>query len=310
MKSVPPGSRAAARRVVIVAKRSAYRRFIEEENDPRARLLLKRRDPAVASWVASHRSHLRTLEEVERAVESLGARALIVQRAHAEFDASDAALVVSVGGDGTLLSASHNVSAVPILGVNSAPEHSVGFFCAARRENVRRMLARALDGRLDGVRLTRMSVLVNGRLRSRRVLNEALFTHSCPAATSRYVLKLGRVREEQRSSGFWVGPAAGSTAAQRSAGGRVLPLASRKLQLVVREPYALVSANGYRLGRVLIGDGERLLVTCKMPDACLFLDGPHRVFEVKLGDEVEFHASDEPLRVLGLSARRGASGRR
>lgn len=254
---------------------------------------------------------MRTLETVRRALDELGARAVLVQRAHAEFDTSDAALVVSVGGDGTLLAASHNVGQVPILGVNSAPEHSVGFFCAAQRDSVKRMLTEALEGRLVKVRLTRMAVAVNGRIRSRRVLNEALFCHASPAATSRYVLRYGRVREEQRSSGFWIGPASGSTAAQRSAGGAVLPLSSKKLQLVVREPYAAAfSARDYRLLRVIVAPGARLFTKSKMQDGCLFLDGPYRQVPVRLGDEVTFYASDEPLTVVGLStARRNAHSR-
>jgi NAD+ kinase len=289
--------------VIVVAKRTAYRRFVEEENDPRARRLLRRRDPSVQSWRDSHHAHMKTLDTVESTLHKLGARAVLVQRAHAEFDTSDAKLVVSVGGDGTLLAASHNVDRVPVLGVNSAPHHSVGFFCAAREQTVHRMLADALEDNLHSVRLTRMAVAVNGRIRSRRVLNEALFCHASPAATSRYILSYGKVREEQRTSGFWIGPPAGSTAAQRSAGGRVLPLASARLQLVVREPYAAFNGRDYRLLRVVVEPGSVLLAKSKMQDGCLFLDGPYRQLPVRLGDEVAFYASEEPLTVLGLTAR-------
>ena len=295
-----------APRVIVVAKRTAYRRFVEEENDPRARRLLRRRDPSVQSWRDSHRAHMKTLETVRRTLDRLGARAVLVQRAHAEFDTSDVRLVVLVGGDGILLVVSYNVGQVPILGVNSAPHHSVGFFCAAREHSVHRMLADALEDRLHSVRLTRMAVAVNGRIRSRRVLNEALFCHASPAATSRYILSYGRVREEQRTSGFWIGPPAGSTAAQRSAGGRVLPLSSARLQLVVREPYAAFNGRDYQLLRVVVEPKKRLLVKSKMQDGCLFLDGPYRQVAVRLGDEVAFYASEEPLQVLGLSAKRGA----
>ena len=78
-----------------------------------------------------------------------------------------------------------------------------------------------------------MRVELNGESLHDRVLNEALFCHASPAATSRYILRVARADgaepdvladEEQKSSGLWVGPAAGSTAAQRSAGGSVLPL--------------------------------------------------------------------------------------
>jgi NAD+ kinase len=165
------------------------------------------------------------------------------------------------------------------------------------------LLARSLEGTLPSVVLTRMSVSVNGRLRSRRVLNEALYCHSSPAATSRYILQIGRIREEQRSSGIWIGPAAGSTAAQRSAGGKVLPLSSRKLQLLVREPY-MPNGKRYKLSKALVGEKSRVLLHSKMDDASLFLDGPYRQIGVRLGEVVEFAVSDEPLKVLGLRERR------
>jgi NAD+ kinase len=288
---------------VVVAKRTAYRRFVEEERDPRAKALLRRRDPAVQNWVAAHREHVQTLETVLDALDAVGAQVMLVERAHAAFEASDASLVVAVGGDGTLLAASHSVVTTPVLGVNSAPGHSVGFFCSAQRTTFRTMLERALAGELPSAELTRMAVSVNGRLRTKHVLNEALYCHASPAATSRYLLEHGREREEQRSSGIWIGPAAGSTAAQRSAGGRVLPLGSRVLQLVVREPYT-PSGRPYRLAKLLIDANDSVEVESKMDDAALFFDGPYRHVPVRLGDSVSFCASDEPLVVLGLKKKR------
>ncbi len=289
-------------RVIVVSKRTSYARFVEEERDPRAKALLRRRDPSVASWAASHQEHLRTMDTVEKELSRAGVQAMWISRAHAIFDASDAAMVIALGGDGTLLAASHSVESAPILGVNSAPKHSVGFFCAARRETFARLFAEALEGQLGSITLTRMKVSLNGRLRSSRVLNEALYAHDSPAATSRYVLELGKIREDQRSSGLWVGPAAGSTAAQRSAGGKVLPLASKKLQLVVREPYQ-PHGHRFRVRTRLINPSEQLRVHSKMDEAKLWLDGPNREISVRLGDVVEFGVSDEPLRVLGLGSK-------
>lgn len=290
-------------RVVVVAKRTAYRYFVEDEKDPRAKALLRRRDPAVNTWLDAHREHVRTLDAVESTLSRAGVNVFLIERAHAAFDPADAVLVIAVGGDGTLLAASHSVSRTPVLGVNSAPRHSVGFFCAAERATFARMVDQALEGRLKSVELTRMSVAVNGRVRSKRVLNEALYCHASPAATSRYIIDRGKAREEQRSSGIWIGPAAGSTAAQRSAGGRVLPLHSRDLQLVVREPYT-PSRRPYKLVKFLIPEGESVRIDSKMDNASVFFDGPHREVPVRLGDSVTFKASHEPLTVLGLGRRR------
>jgi NAD+ kinase len=293
-----------APRVVVVVKRTPFSRYVEEENDPEVVRLIQRRDPSVAQWVRAHREHVSTLRVVERALKKLGARAWVLHGPRMVFDASDASLVVTVGGDGTLLAASHNVGTAPLLGVNSSPGSSVGFFCAAVRDDVADKLRRALEGRLPSVELARMKVTVNGRLASRRVLNETLFCHETPAAASRYILHYGRKREEQLSSGFWVGTAAGSTGVVRSAGGRVLPLSSKSLQLVVREPFTGMGSP-YRMTNVVAPGGRDIVAVSKMRDACLFLDGPFQRIAVRLGDRIQFGVSEEPIRVLGITERRG-----
>jgi NAD+ kinase len=247
------------------------------------------------------------LEVVVAALEHWGVKPWVVRGPQVAFDARDARLVVTVGGDGTLLAASHHVDRAPVLGVNSAPAHSIGFFCAARRTDVKQLLGEALQGQLRGTQLARMQVTVDGSILSRRVLNEALFCHAIPAATSRYILRVGRRSEEQRSSGLWVGTAAGSTGALRSAGGRILPLASRALQLVVREPYQ-GEDRAYRWQRLLLDDHEAVSVQSKMHDARLFLDGPFKQVPLRLAATLAFSVSNEPLTVLGVGLRRRRRG--
>lgn len=289
-------------RVVVVIKRTAYETHREAGNE-RVLRLIEHEDPTVRRVLGAHREHEDTVAEVERALTRLGAQATFVSGAETPFSTRGASLVLTVGGDGTLLSASHNVGAIPILGINSAPSYSVGFFCAAQKENVAKSLARAIEDRMRRVTLARMEVLMNGKAIARRVLNEALFCHATPAATSRYILELDGYTEEHKSSGFWIGPAAGSTAAQHSAGGRILPLTSRSLQLVVREPYT-PGGERLRLIRALIHDGSQLVVRSKMDDGRIFLDGPHSVFQVRIGDKIVFRRSPESLTILGLGPKR------
>ena len=295
-------------RVIVVAKRSLFSQALNGEGDPRVRELLKKDDPSVKKWLSAHDQHKRTLDAVLNALTKLGVTPLVLRGAHAAFDPRGAQLVVAVGGDGTLLAASHSVVDVPILGVNSSPRHSVGFFCAARRTGIAQTLERALAGRLPSVSLTRMRVRHSGQVRSQRVLNDALYCHESPAATSRYILRHGNSKEEQRSSGFWIGPAAGSTAALRSAGGKVLPLTSTKLQLVVREPYVPKSQR-MKLTRIEVSPQGRITVQSKMQDAGIYLDGPYQKIPVRLGEVTTFEVSDQPLTVLGLSKNRERTAR-
>jgi NAD+ kinase len=290
-------------RVALVLKRSAWRVYLEDRTDPRISRLVEQGDPAALRLRASHEAHERTVREVREALDRLGVEARLIRGSAQEFDARDLDLVVTVGGDGTLLGASHSVVDVPILGINSAPDHSVGFFCGARSGEAEDAIQKALRGVLRSTVLTRMQVTVGGKLVTARVLNDALFCHASPAATSRYIVRLGKTEEEQKSSGFWIGPAAGSTAAQRSAGGRVLPLTSRKLQLVVREPYT-PHGEQYKLRHALIPPQAPLVVRSKMHEAKLFFDGPVRSYDIGFGDVIEFTQAPQPLTVLGISAKR------
>jgi NAD+ kinase len=286
-------------KVVVVSKKTAYSSVLDGSADLRVRELIARGDSSVKRWRTAHAEHIRGLEFVCATLKQLGAKVWVVGPQVA-FDPSDVDLVVTVGGDGTLLSASRHVAGVPVLGVNSVPHSSIGFFCAGTARESASLLREALKGRLKRVRLTRMAVDLGARRVSNRVLNEALFCHLVPAATSRYVLSVGSTKEEQRSSGVWVGTAAGSTGALRSAGGRVLPLQSRRLQAVVREPYR-GEVRPYALTRCTVESGVNLTILNKMGDARLYLDGPHQQFPVLLGETICFSPSDEPLTVLGLT---------
>ncbi|HEX8792080.1 MAG TPA: NAD(+)/NADH kinase [Polyangiaceae bacterium] len=303
-----------APRVLVVLKRSSWRKWIEEERDARIERLIAAEDETVRRMRPGHQAHTETIEEVRRALSELGAEAVYTEHPHQFRVEGRCDLVVTVGGDGTLLAASHGIGAgIPLLGVNSAPMQSVGFFCAAKKGRAKSALAAALAGDLRRVELARMRVELDGALLHDRVLNEALFCHASPAATSRYILRLvqprdrGKAREidveEQKSSGLWVGPAAGSTAAQRSAGGKVLPLTSSKLQYVVREPYR-IEGHMLRLAQGLFDEDQALEIKSKMRQARVFLDGDHIVHEVTIGNVVTMRRSAEPLTVLGLSPSR------
>ncbi|MBX3214837.1 MAG: NAD(+)/NADH kinase [Labilithrix sp.] len=290
-------------RVAVVVKRTTYRKFVLEVHDPLIARLLRRRDPTVGRLKQSHEDHESTTREVEDALDALGAEVVFRGGPRARVPPRTD-LVVTVGGDGTLLAASHLLGdGVPLLGINSAPGHSVGFFCGATKGSVLRTLERALAGDLPTTELTRMRVELNGKLLHGRVLNEALFCHSSPAATSRYILKLRSGEEDQRSSGLWIGPAAGSTAAQRSAGGKILPLESERIQYVVREPYTPAGGR-FRYARGLVEPREELVLHSKMREAKVFLDGHRIVHSVTVGDVLTMRRSEESLTVLGIARKR------
>lgn len=287
-----------APRVLVIYKKSTYQLWVAERKNPHARALLERRDRSVARMEAAHEDHVHTIQEARRILDALGVNATFRYRADADR-AENFDLVITLGGDGTLLWASHLVGKQPMLAINTAPRDSIGFFCGGTKDTLEESLAAAIRGELPARTLSRMMISLDDEVISKRVLNDVLFCHECPAATSRYLIRHRDVEEDQRSSGVWVGPAAGSTAAQRSAGGQVLPIDSDQLQFVVREPYMPNSTN-YTLVRGLFGPEEELLITSKIHGGRLYADGPHLKRKVDLGSEIRLKRSPESLTVLGF----------
>lgn len=286
-------------RVLVIYKKSAYQIYVRERKNERIKELVEREDRTVKSILAADHEHVETLEETREALRELGVKGVFRYRSD-EGLVEDFDLIATVGGDGTLLWASHRVPPnIPVIAINSAPNHSVGHFCGGRKGQVREILAAALAGELRATSLTRMQVRRDGEVLHKRVLNDALFCHRSPAATTRYLIRHGDTEEQQKSSGVWIGPAAGSTAAQRSAGGRILPPSSRRLQFVVREPYVPPEGH-YALTRGLVSPREELIISSQIREGMVFLDGPHVVHDVPIGSELGLSRSDEPLMLLAF----------
>lgn len=286
-------------RVLVVYKKSTYQRYVGRAQE-RLKELIAHSDVSVEGLLHEHEIHQETLRQAKAALRSLGARAVLRYRPEPLPDEGAWDLIVTLGGDGTLLWASHLAdSSTPMLAINSAPDTSVGYFCAGDAHDVDEVLAAALDGSLKSSRLARMRVDVGDNVISTRVLNDALYCHESPAATSRYILEYAGDQERQMSSGVWIGPAAGSTAAIRSAGGKVLPTGSQRIQFVIREPYRGVD-NKYRLIKGMVPPGEDLRITSRMTKGRIFLDGTQKVYSIGIGDRIRMTLSDEPLTLLGL----------
>jgi NAD+ kinase len=259
--------------VTIVTKRTLYSRLSEDPTfDPK---LFKK----LVSAKESHDTHNEFLQKTIQLLHSLGITPTVVSSG-ATFVAEN--LVITIGGDGTLLSASHHVGPKTVLiGLNSDPKYSKGFLCAQKGlESLHVLIAHWDKAKLQTV--NRMEVLAKGNRVCKRVLNEALFCHSCPAVMSRMTFE----GNKYRCSGAWVGTGAGSTGAIKSAGGKRLGLGSDKLQAIIREE----SGDGKTR---FIGGPFKLI--SEMTDAVLYIDGPYLQIPVSLGDTVTFRVSGEPL---------------
>lgn len=274
-------------RIIVVVKRSTWDQVLStrkgfEDMAP----------SAVRRARSVHLRHVTAVDQVIHDLNSMGPRVVLIDGPAKDFKVTaNTKMVITIGGDGTLLAASHKVPAgVPILGVNSDPKTSRGYLCAAQACDVKSILM-AKNFKSMIKKVTRLQVLVDGEVISNRVLNEALFSHVCPAAMTKFVLG----KDRYGCSGLWVGTGAGSTGAMRSAGGATYPPEDKNLFAIVREPYR---APGETLNRFL--DGKCFKLVSKVSDGILYLDGPFIQHPVGYEQRVDFMVSTDPLSMVML----------
>ncbi|MBI2083392.1 MAG: NAD(+)/NADH kinase [Deltaproteobacteria bacterium] len=281
------------KKVLIVYKKSSYEEHALQEKDPNYLRLVRERSVAIGGSKKIHQEHLETFWQVQEDLASLGIPFVIRQRYYLK-EVLGYNLILTIGGDGTFLEASHYVSDQLLMGINSAPSQSVGYYCRTYRKNFRQKMMAILRGKFRLQRLARLLVRLPRGERVPLVLNDILFTNCHPAGTTRYLLSIGRIEEEQKSSGIWIAPAPGSTAAIHSAGGRVLPVTSKKFQFVVREPYQPFG-NRYRLLKRIVSPAQEIKILSMMDEAAIYVDGPHLMFPLRRGEKFTVCQSNQPL---------------
>lgn len=251
----------------------------------------------------AHDEHQASLAMTRSALEAarIGFREVNVDQADWLPD-SDTEYVVTLGGDGTLLAASHRVHStkITLVGIRSSGT-SVGYLCAGGVDR--------LGTILEGVRKNNLKVLESSRLQVEVVpadggppyttppaLNDFLYSNSNPAATTRYRLTLGERSEVHKSSGLWVSTAIGSSAGIFAAGGVIMPKTDQKFQYVVRELMRASGRNFNLVNGFFDPDEKTLTVENRCESAIVAADGNHGVTHIKWGDKLLFHRAT-PIRM-------------
>ena len=288
------------RSVLLVVKKTGLAHYAHERRDPKLLKALDENHPFVDRL---RRSDAATRDAVAAVCAALAERGIRYEtsRASPKRSAARHQLVISVGGDGTLLDACRGVVDQAVFAVNSFPETSVGHFCGATVETFAERLDRILAHDVEPTQLQRIAVELDGRLLHYPALNDILLAHLNPAAATRYLIRVEDEEEEHLSSGVWVSTAAGSTAAIRAAGGVRQPIQSTDLQYLVRELYRPPGRDLRLEGGIL---SEPLELVSKLYDGGVFMDGHRHRFRVGFGDHILVRPHEHPLR-LYLFDRRG-----
>ncbi|MBI2549570.1 NAD(+)/NADH kinase [Candidatus Woesearchaeota archaeon] len=210
--------------------------------------------------------------------------------------------VIVVGGDGTLLRASHFVEHTPVLHVSSSIKMNEAFFSRATDKDAGRKIVLLAKGRYRIIPLMRLEASINGKRIPYKALNEVYAGSKEPYHVARYTLAVGNRREEQKSSGVLIATPAGSYAWVRSAGGKKLPLTVRKIEYVVREPYAGRLAKP-KLTKGVVSGNQSITAVSKIWEkhrGIVVIDSYKKNFDFSNGDKLLVKAAKQPLNLIGF----------
>lgn len=200
--------------------------------------------------------------------------------------------VVTLGGDGTVLHASHFLpdGEIAIVGIRSS-RSSVGKLCAFDYRNLDRFTRCLHQRKIVRVDLKRLQAEITcnragTRKTSSAVLNDFLYTNANPAAMTHYIINFDGIWENHKSSGIWISTPAGSSAAVFAAGGKPTDFAGSSFQFRIRELYH--SSSNKIVGQEFNLNHQKLVIYSLCNQALLSLDGQHRALLLRYGDTVEF----------------------
>jgi len=283
--------------VLVLYKRSAYKIYFLEKRSA----LRNSRNTIVLDearkFKAAHDSHYETLHSVAKVLLTNGVRFTECYRGR-RVNYNDYDMIITIGGDGTFLEASKHIKKQVLLGVNSAPNYSVGRFCIAHLGNFEPIIKNLQSGKYKIIDLHRMRLKVSKYRKKYDVLNDILICHQNPAFLCRYYLRYGGLKEEQRSSGVWVSTPAGSSGAIKSAGGQVIPIEKKELQYLPRELYRAKRKIDYRLKGGIIKPRQKMTVTSLMRKGMIYLDGAHSNLHFDFGSQCEITLSPHSIRTI------------
>jgi NAD+ kinase len=215
--------------------------------------------------------------------------------------AAKADLIISLGGDGTLLNIAPLVERpdVPILGVNLG---GLGFITEVAVDELESVLAKTLEGDYEVEKRMTLEVRVNtknGKLRKFRVLNDAVIAKG---ARSRIIDLETYVGDDYlctyRADGLIISTPTGSTAYSLAAGGPILEPALGAIILSPICPHTLTNRP------IVVPNKSTIQVTLRsFGDTVILIPDGQPGVRLNNGDQVEARDFGLPVSLIKLPSR-------
>jgi len=208
-------------------------------------------------------------------------------------------LIITVGGDGTFLRASHFIKNNHLIfGVNSDIKMKEGFFLVADRRDFEAKINRIIKEKFRIRKFARLEAKVNNKKVPELALNEFYIGSDKEYIASRYYLRINGDKERQKSSGVLVATPAGSYAWIKSCGGKKLKLDAGKFEYVIREPYEGNLSGKYLLKKGILNKGQKITLVSDMKKGMLIVDSLGKEYFFNKKGRVQVKMSNKDLEVI------------
>ena len=213
-------------------------------------------------------------------------------------DFKDKDLIITIGGDGTFLSASHFIKNQLILGVNSNYKKSEGALLSITLNQLKTKLKKILNNKYKIKQYTREQISIfkkNHCTTTELALNEAFIGNINPHHPSNYQIKFKSKTENQKSSGIVIATGTGSTAWYKAIGGRKFRKTEKQLKFIIRELLnGRIHNSKIKSGK--IKPNQKLEIISKMNHGLLAIDSI-RTYHLSKQNKIQITIG-KPLKVI------------
>lgn len=192
-------------------------------------------------------------------------------------------LIITVGGDGTLLRTSHFSGVIPILGFNSKPDRKEGFLTRTNIQQFKNHLQRLIRGTALATPLARIICTIDHKQFPLCGLNDIYIGPRRPYKLYNYEIDVDGRKEYQRSSGIIIATPIGTNGWIKSAGAKVIDYKKDPdcFEYYVREPYVGSLNIPPALVTGVLERGSEIRITPKSLSGILVFDSVSEQIRVK-----------------------------
>ena len=277
-------------KVILITRKTRLQELIEKFNTKaQARFYIEHSGANFAEYEDEDQTYQRSLDIALKQIDSFPSlkTQFVDRRFISNFIFNPKDIVVPIGQDGLVANVAKYAGAQPIIGVNPDPERIDGVLVPVHAKKLAKAIDAVSTEKAILTRVTLAEILLNDG--QRLLAFNDLFIGAPTHISARYQLRFATKSEDQSSSGIIVSTGAGSTgwlsslfnmaAGLSSFMGAApvpsmkMPMSSRDLVFVVREPFASRHSQAKIVAGIL-HDGETLQIESRMPSAgTIFSDG-------------------------------------